>query len=394
MSEIQKADQSSQIQKHQFQFGNGQITLQYAGRKLINVMAKVPLTKAENDLYEIRGKWALTAAAYHKLNRVAGINIVTPPTLFYNGQEQSNPYVIEAKEPGVIKALIMRRMGIGFSPTGNLVIIDRTLYFNIATYFQQSLMKIANQKPGVAKMGVRYFCPFAPDIEPKKGDDDEWYVVDKNAGKVWLFRQVEAGSGLWLEISHPEMNDAFSEHTQRQKFAERIAQTILDRNILKTHPCIGIQNVVPDQKGIAQVTVYGWKHDFTQQDFQDIVEKTVKGEEIEAEVIRETDEVDIQDEVDVEDVVEVEGNRPIKEEPVTPETPVTPEATSTKKETLFDMEEEEEEIRKNLNSYAKSKGIDLNKEARSRYEVLSWRQLSGDALIDFRDQIRKMGRKK
>ena len=83
------------------------------------------------------------------------------------------------------------------------------------------------------------------------------------------------------------------EHTQRQRFGDRIAQTIVERNILKTHPAIGISKVQPQEGGAAgkkkaYVTVYGYRHEFGPIQIDEILAQAEAGSktlDIKAEVI-------------------------------------------------------------------------------------------------------------
>lgn len=364
-------------------FGDGEITLQFAGKVLKNVMATVNLSEATQDFFNIQGKNIISAAGYKKLNRIASINIISPPTLWWADKEVPNPYPIQGKEEGTIKAIIMRRIGIGFSPIGNLVIIDKSLYFNIHSYWMETLAKLASTKPVVAKLGVRYMCPFAPSEEPKEGKEGEFYVRTSE-NKIYLFIGMEAGTGIWLDLGHDEAIKIFKDHTQRQKFAERIGQTILDRNILKDHPAIGLQNVIP-KNGYAQVNVYGWKHDLTRNDFDDLTQKAIAGEQIEgAEVQKGTVTIDEEDQLEVTEVISEEtvpenGSR---KEPEVPQ------------ESLFDQTAEDQAKLNTILAWAKEEGISadltvLAKQFFPEQKLSSYRQVAGENLLVFQDKLRE-----
>lgn len=368
-------------------FGDGEITLNFAGKVLKNVSGTVNLKESEKDFHIIQGKAMISAAGYHKLNRIAGINIISPPTLWWDGQEVSNPYPVPGKEPGVIKAFFARRLGIGFSPIGNLVITDKTLYFNIATYHQEVLVKLANEKPGTCKLGIRYLCPFAPNAKPQKGDDGEHYVIDE--GKTYLFHSIEEGAGVWMDLTSPDIMKVFKDHTQRQKFAERIAQTIIDRNILKAHPSIGVQNINP-KNGIAPVTAYGWKHELIRQDFDEITRKALAGE---MEVDKSVETIDEADSPEITTVIESE------------DVPANGNGKGAgQQEFSLDQEAEDTAKLSHLLQFAKENGIsteltELTKKWFPEAKPDSYRQLRGDYLIEFETKLkeevanRKKGRK-
>jgi len=363
-------------------FGDGEITLQFAGKTLKNVMATVNLSEAAQDFFNIQGKSIISAAGYKKLNRIASINIISPPTLWWNDKEVPNPYPIQGREEGTVKAIMMRRIGIGFSPIGNLVIIDKSLYFNIHTYWMETLAKLASTKPAVAKLGIRYMCPFAPGETSQEGKEGEFYVRTPE-NKVYLFIGMEAGTGIWLDLSHDEAIKIFKDHTQRQKFAERIGQTILDRNILKDHPAIGLQNVLP-KNGWAQVSVYGWKHDLTRTDFDDLTRRAIAGEQIEgAEVVKGTVTVDEEDQPEVTTVIEEE---------TVPENGKKDQQAETQTG-LFDQQEEDEARLNTILAWAKQNGIgaELTQLAKQWYPDLklrSYKELKGDNIIEFQDTLK------
>lgn len=361
------------------QFGDGEITLKHAGQELISFHARIALKQEEKDFDIIEGKARISAAGYIKLNRIAGINIISPPTIFYDGQEKPNPYPILTQEDAVIKAFVLRRMGIGYSPTGNLVVIDKTLYFNLATYFQQVLVRMANELPAVVKMGVKYMCPFMPMEPVSKGDNGEYYCLDRANNKTYLFKSVEEGAGLWIDLSHIEIIKAFKEHTQRQKFGERIAQTIIDRNILKSHPSIGVQTVNP-KNGVAFVDVYGWRHNLGQEQFNTLVHRILRGEQIEGVQIERTEES-----VNVEEVEEVEADEVENGEEIHQGEKLE------SKSSLFDQEEEDRAIRNNMEALAKQKNIDLEVHCRALYgKNASYNKLTGIKLLEFYEHVKKI----
>ena len=85
-----------------------------------------------------------------------------------------------------------------------------------------------------------------------------------------------------------------NEHTQKQRFGDRIAQTIVERNILKDHPAIGIDKIQPQENGErAFVEVYGYRNDFGPQQINEIMAQAEKGSEtieVKAEVMDKVNE--------------------------------------------------------------------------------------------------------
>nr|NIO43373.1 hypothetical protein [Burkholderiales bacterium] len=66
---------------------------------------------------------------------------------------------------------------------------------------------------------------------------------------------------------------------QRQRFGDRIAQKIVERNLLKDHPAIGVAQVAP-REGKARVTVYGYRHMMGPQEIRDVTAQAERGEEV------------------------------------------------------------------------------------------------------------------
>jgi len=101
----------------------------------------------------------------------------------------------------------------------------------------------------------------------------------------WVWYEMEEPLGLWINYTDPIIISCMEEHTQKQRFADRIAQTIVERNILKDHPAIGIDQVKPIpgyEKGdaAALVTVYGYQHNLDRPKMQGIMERAEKGDEV------------------------------------------------------------------------------------------------------------------
>ncbi len=300
-------------------FGDVYIKVTKDGQILRPIKANITLYEKAGHFYSLPGKWnnetrtrdkkfVIASAGYVHLNKVASVSILTPPTVVRDGVEQPNPYVERNPRTRAIDSVIVRKIGIGYSPAGNLVAIDKTLYYNPYTYFIQSIQ---------AKMGKDKWA------NGKKTDEKE----SPNAARVgietekpdlagsWVFFPIESPLGLWVNYEDPAIIDCLEEHTQRQRFGDRIAQTIVERNILKDHPAIGVSAVeakvgsVPEQGQRASVDVFGYRHDMGYADLQSLVKQAAKGQgeaEVKAEVITEVDGAEEREaitDVEVEDKV-------------------------------------------------------------------------------------------
>ena len=255
------------------------------GHYLRPVKARLPLSESAGHFYWISGNHTISAAGYVHLNRVASINLVTPRTISVDGIEQPNPYVERNRKTKVIETVNVRKIGIGFSPMGNITVVDKSLFYNLYTYFIESIRaKMKKKKDGSEEL-------LFPDCA---------FIGTKNdkptkSGK-WAFYEIEAPLGIWVDYTHEAIISCIDDHTQRQRFGDRIAQKIVERNILKDHPAIGVSQVedvsgdFKKKKGYA--TVYGYRHEFGPREINDILSQAEKGSqeiEIKAEVLKEVD---------------------------------------------------------------------------------------------------------
>lgn len=246
------------------------------------IKSKMTLQEKAKHLYRVGKDYAITAPGYAYLNKTASISIVTPPTVSALGINQPNPYVERNKRTKMIETVSVRKIGIGYSPIGNITVMDKTLFYNIYTYLIQSIQAKMNKKlwdkkanrygdelafPNCAKIGTRRDRPEA---------------TEKAA---WTFYETASPLGIWANYLDPAIQDCLDEHTQRQKFGDRIAQTIVQRNILADHPAIGIRTVdyIPNEdsekkkEGRAVVTVYSYRHDLMPEDLDSIQDQAQRG---------------------------------------------------------------------------------------------------------------------
>lgn len=268
----------------------------YNGELMRPAKATFTLHEKKGHFYTIKKKTVISSTGYIQLNKAASVNIVTPKTVVVDGKDENNPYIERHPVTRAIESVAVRKIGIGFSPIGNMTVIDKTLFYNIYTYLIQSIqakMKAREwktdkqtRKSHPIDIPLHKDCAFVgvnPDDRPKTGK--------------WIFYLTADPLGIWVNYEHQAILDCLEEHTQRQRFGDRIAQKICERNILRDHPAIGVDSVEPkkNEKGdtIAKVTVYGWRHELTPQNLDDVLlqaEKGAKEIEVKAEVIETTPE--------------------------------------------------------------------------------------------------------
>lgn len=252
------------------------------------VRATFKLSEAKGHFYKIQKKHVISSTGYIQLNKAASVTIVTPKSVIVDGKEEMNPYVERQPQTRAIDSVAVRKIGIGFSPIGNITVIDKTLFYNVYTYLIQGIqakMKAKEWKnnqptnkqkhPNCAVVGTR-------DDKPKEGK--------------WVFFLTADPLGIWVNYEHEAILDCLEDHTQRQRFGDRIAQKICERNILRDHPAIGTDTVVPTGlpgQGIATVNIYSWRHDLTPHNLDDILRQAEQGSkeyDIKAEVVEPTAE--------------------------------------------------------------------------------------------------------
>lgn len=270
-------------------FGTVYVKVDNSGHMMRPIRATMQLFEKLGHFYGLPGKWnpdtkkrernyAIASAGFTHLNKVASISILTPLTVIVDGVEQPNPYVERNKRTRAIESVIVRKIGIGYSPAGNITAIDKTLYYNVYTYFIQSIQ---------AKLKKSEWIDGKETDKKANPDAGVVGIADKEPTKAgsWVFFPIEEPLGIWVNYADQAIIDCLEEHVQRQRFGDRIAQKIVERNILKDHPAIGISNVIPkagavaDQGQTAYVEIYGYRHDMGYADLKDVMKQAARGGE-------------------------------------------------------------------------------------------------------------------
>lgn len=249
------------------------------GMILRPVKANMTLHEKAKQIYKVGNDYSISAAGYIYLNKTASISIVTPPTVSVSGINQPNPYVERNPKTKMIETVNVRKIGIGYSPIGNITVIDRTLFYNIYTYLIQSIQAKMNRKVWDNKANQYTTEPAYPNAA-RIGTRMNKPEVSETA--QWAFFETASPLGIWANYLDPAIQECLDEHTQRQKFGDRMAQTIVQRNILADHPAIGVRSVdyIPGESkktGRAVVTVYGYRHELMPEDLDSIQDQAARG---------------------------------------------------------------------------------------------------------------------
>lgn len=227
------------------------------GKQLRAISTQAPVSLSQGHIYEVPGrsdappKFKLTAEGYDHLNRLAGIQTITPPTIEVDGQDRPNPYIERhsgAGREGVLMAVHCRVVAVGRSATGNLLAADSRLRWTPSAYLGTALYTAQYKNPA--------------DVQTMLESE---FLAEKAEGKRpgWLFVPTEVVGtevvGIAANIRNPAVSSQIKAHSERQKFGERIATTICRRNAIKK--LLGVSTVVPNEQNgdlVAYVPIISW----------------------------------------------------------------------------------------------------------------------------------------
>ena len=239
--------------------GDGTVFVRKDGNGEVRaVQGTMKLSEAKGEVYSIPAgkdkprKYSVTASGYFALNRIAGLSILTPAAVDVPGVGKvPNPYIVRERDAVSGRewtvGVWVKKAAVGYSPIGNLVVTVQTLYLDLHTYFIQDLLGKLKWKPECGKVMLET-------------------AVDDDMRKTHLILPYQYGLVVAADISKSDVLTILDTHIQRQRFAERVATTIAERNALKKHPAMAVTQVLPDQHGNAAVPVFGWRHDLTASD--------------------------------------------------------------------------------------------------------------------------------
>ena len=250
-------------QKEIATLGDGQVFIRRTTSGAIKaIKAKMTLKESKGHLAVIQNKVSVTAAGFYELNKVAGISIITPEKLTLpDGSVVTNPFPILDPQSGTISKVWVKKMAVGYGPTGNIVITSSTLLYDIAMYFIQDMVKKIKYN---AKAGK--FC-----IES---------VLTKEEKETGIFLKIEGAIGVWANLKEKDAQTCLETFVQNKLYAERKAQTIAERNCLKKHPSLAISivdNQGTENNHYASVDVIGYTHDLSQNDLEKLANEAAEG---------------------------------------------------------------------------------------------------------------------
>lgn len=285
------------------ELGDGEVFIKRTSTGAIKaIKAKLILREREGHLAVIQGKSMITAAGYNEMNKIAGVSIITPEKLTLpSGDVVVNPFPIIDKESGTIDKVWVKKVGIGFSPIGNLVMTSSTLLYDIRMYFIQDLNKKVQTNKSAGRMCMESMLT---DEEKRKG----------------MFLPIQGKMGIWVDLENKDVLKCMDTYIQNKLFAERKAQTIAERNVLKKHPALSqvyVEATGPQYNHIGAVSVVGYTHDLNRDDLQNLASMAEKGEDLTEYKGVKVDVIDanVIDEVEEEDLYTARDEEEIPPEP-------------------------------------------------------------------------------
>lgn len=247
--------------------GDGQVFIRRTADGAIkSVKGAVVLSEANGEIAVIQGKAMTTGKGFYRANQICGLSIVTPEKLTLpTGQVVVNPFPVIDEESGTLRKVWVKKLAIGYSPTGNLVITSATLLYDINAYFLQDLMKKVQYNQGSGRI-----C-----MEQMLTEDEK---------RTGIFYKIDGSLGVWANVSHKEILKCIDTFINKKQFAERNAQTIAERLALGKHPAMSHLAYVnaqgPEKKSVAREMVIGYIKDDDPKTMMDIAARAEQGEEI------------------------------------------------------------------------------------------------------------------
>lgn len=244
----------------------------------------------------------LTAMGYHRLNQFAGVSLNGPDTLLDDdGNVKPNPY--SHRVNGEVQYVKVRRFGIGRNAIGNWIAMDLTVTYDLELYFAQDIWAKWRGKTNAAAP-ADWGKVYSTENIPSE-------ILTDGSKKVV---HCPGGVSLAVDLTSMQVLSLFNDRVKRQKFCERNAITICDRNILKK--ILGAQYVGEDLR----VQVVSWQQaDLDREAIEEMLVRLREGKlniageivDVEAEHIdvSEKDEVDaaLHGEVDEEMARDADG---------------------------------------------------------------------------------------
>jgi hypothetical protein len=298
---IQKADSYQPVQ-----LGDNRLLINSTPEgQMVAIKADVPLSIESKDVVVVQGNPVITASGYDKLNKVANVSLAMPKRIEVPGHGlQPNPFFLIDEATGGIKFVMAKMSAVGYSPVGNLCVVDQTLLFDLHSYFKMDCLAKIKKNKSLGRITSKQLL----------NSEEQQYG--------YFVPILDANYGIYMDTRNDEFMKIVSDHSQRQRFAERIALGILKRNCLKHHPAIGITNVTMN-RGMVGIPVIAWRKDVDMEAVRKVTEAQGERDGVETiEATIRTDEI-VKEDMVMATAETVESEQDGKKE--TAQTTITPE---------------------------------------------------------------------
>lgn len=166
----------------------------------------------------------LTALGFSYLNSFSPLAWIPQNTLRNReGKEVGNPY-----RDLVTRTVSVRRFAVGRAMDGTLRAHDLTVIYDVNAYFAADVLGKYNYVP----KGHRGPLP-NPDWGKILNERSTEKFLDKH--ETWASVPIAPGICLVFDASHDVVRKLYREHAEREKFPDRFATTVCERNIFKKH---------------------------------------------------------------------------------------------------------------------------------------------------------------
>jgi len=178
----------------------------------------------------------ISAEGYEMWGEKAAASVIFPTEVIVYGKKMENPAPLTDKD-GNWTGWAVRAAAFRFSSMGIPQVSDRTVIFDIDTW--KNIDFLAKAKKYKQAFRIKAKGSAAPE---DKGD--------------WIEYPFDRYSSLWVNASHEEAIDWYSEISQRIKNSLQLAQTHAARNAMKH--LSGLQKA-PDQSGTWDIPCIAWR---------------------------------------------------------------------------------------------------------------------------------------
>ena len=207
-------------------------------------------------------------AGFRRMAHATGVKVLTPPYLKYNDEQRSNPHIV--RDSGKMIEVVCRKIAFGLDFHGEPTAVDQTIIFNPLNYLAKKLIDLSKKYPGIAKIINK------ASLTAKELKDGLFIpIIDSGVSMVGVFVP---------SITHPELENIWSEHHDSVLYSERNAQTMCERSAIQKHPAIPTlsTSMLLDEGETLSVDLYQWDMDKVEsQNLLSIASKIELGHEAE-----------------------------------------------------------------------------------------------------------------